>query len=85
MYDCRKKKKDKEKKKLSEQQIRTSSNTEEESQKTYVDKRTPAQMAFDKIQEKRVSVSYVNSINLRLSYKDVMTTLSKLFLWKSSN
>ncbi|KAL2089818.1 hypothetical protein ACEWY4_014506 [Coilia grayii] len=49
----KKKKKDKEKKKLSEQQIRTSQNTEEEETKTYVDKRTPAQKAFDKIQEKR--------------------------------
>ncbi|XP_063057211.1 protein FAM32A-like [Engraulis encrasicolus] len=52
----KKKKKDKEKKKLGEQQIRqsqTSQNTEEEETKTYVDKRTPAQMAFDKIQEKR--------------------------------
>lgn len=57
MYGCRKKKKDKEKKKLSEQQIITSSNTEEENKKTYVDKRTPAQIAFDKIQEKRVSMS----------------------------
>ncbi|XP_062411720.1 protein FAM32A-like [Sardina pilchardus] len=49
----KKKKKDKEKKKLNEQQIRTSQNTEEEDKKTWVDKRTPAQMAFDKIQEKR--------------------------------
>ncbi|XP_041913469.1 protein FAM32A-like [Alosa sapidissima] len=49
----KKKKKDKEKKKLNEQQIRTSQTTEEEDKKTYVDKRTPAQMAFDKIQEKR--------------------------------
>lgn len=59
VFYFRKKKKDKEKKKLGEQQIRqsqTSQNTEEEETKTYVDKRTPAQMAFDKIQEKRVSM-----------------------------
>lgn len=34
----------------------TSQNDEEgKSQKAYVDKRTPAQVAFDKMQEKRVS------------------------------
>ncbi|KAM4629033.1 protein FAM32A-like [Polymixia lowei] len=48
----KKKKKDKEKKHRLEQQVMTSQNEEEE--KTgYVDKRTPAQMAFDKMQEKR--------------------------------
>lgn len=31
---------------------------EEVNKKTYVDKRTPAQIAFDKMQEKRVSCSY---------------------------
>lgn len=50
----RKKKKDKEKKNL-EQQVMTSQN-EEEPTKGYVDKRTPAQMAFDKVQEKRVFI-----------------------------
>ncbi|XP_073700339.1 protein FAM32A-like [Garra rufa] len=47
----KKKKKDKERKRL-EEQVLTSQN-EEETKKVYVDKRTPAQMAFDKIQEKR--------------------------------
>ncbi|KAM6938044.1 protein FAM32A-like [Lycodopsis pacificus] len=49
----RKKKKDKESKHRLEQ-LATSQNDEEgKSNKTYVDKRTPAQMAFDKMQEKR--------------------------------
>ncbi|KAG9350690.1 hypothetical protein JZ751_024579 [Albula glossodonta] len=46
----KKKKKDKERKRL-EQQITTEN--EEETKKGYVDKRTPAQVAFDKMQEKR--------------------------------
>ncbi|KAI2650460.1 Protein FAM32A-like [Labeo rohita] len=48
----KKKKKDKERKRLEEQVLSTEN--EEETKKVYVDKRTPAQMAFDKIQEKRV-------------------------------
>ncbi|KAG5850788.1 protein FAM32A-like [Anguilla rostrata] len=47
----KKKKKDKERKRL-EQQIMTTEN-EEETEQGYTDKRTPAQMAFDKMQEKR--------------------------------
>ncbi|XP_016334739.1 protein FAM32A-like [Sinocyclocheilus anshuiensis] len=47
----KKKKKDKERKRL-EEQVLTSQN-EEETKKVYVDKRTPAQIAFDKLQEKR--------------------------------
>ncbi|KAG7487934.1 hypothetical protein MATL_G00028880 [Megalops atlanticus] len=46
----KKKKKDKERKHL-EQQIMTTEN--EEPKKSYTDKRTPAQVAFDKMQEKR--------------------------------
>lgn len=49
------KKKDKEMKRL-EKQVLTTSADEETTKKAYVDKRTPAQLAFDKIQEKRVSV-----------------------------
>lgn len=38
------------------QQVVTSQNDEEvKTKKTYMDKRTPAQIAFDKMQEKRVS------------------------------
>uniref|UniRef100_A0A673WI87 Family with sequence similarity 32 member A n=2 Tax=Salmo trutta TaxID=8032 RepID=A0A673WI87_SALTR len=48
----KKKKKDKEKKRL-EQQINTNRNEEEETKSGYIDKRTPAQIAFDKMQEKR--------------------------------
>ncbi|XP_076847770.1 protein FAM32A-like [Brachyhypopomus gauderio] len=48
----KKKKKDEERKRL-EKQVLTAQNDEEEKKKVYVDKRTPAQMAFDKIQEKR--------------------------------
>ncbi|KAF5909802.1 protein FAM32A, partial [Clarias magur] len=47
-----KKKKDKELKQL-EKQVVTTSTDEETTKKAYVDKRTPAQIAFDKIQEKR--------------------------------
>ncbi|XP_041747009.1 protein FAM32A-like isoform X1 [Coregonus clupeaformis] len=49
----RKKKKDKEKKQRLEQQINTNRNEEEETKSGYIDKRTPAQIAFDKMQEKR--------------------------------
>ncbi|XP_071776606.1 protein FAM32A-like [Centroberyx gerrardi] len=50
----KKKNKDKERKNRLEQQVMTSQNDEEEkTNKGYVDKRTPAQMAFDKMQEKR--------------------------------
>ncbi|XP_012683782.1 protein FAM32A-like [Clupea harengus] len=49
----KKKKKEKEKKKLGEQQFRQSQDSEEQNEKTYIDKRTPAQMSFDKIQERR--------------------------------
>uniref|UniRef100_A0A8C8HKT2 MHD domain-containing protein n=1 Tax=Oncorhynchus tshawytscha TaxID=74940 RepID=A0A8C8HKT2_ONCTS len=48
----KKKKKDKETKRL-EQQINTNRNEEEETKSGYIDKRTPAQIAFDKMQEKR--------------------------------
>ncbi|KAA0712167.1 Protein FAM32A-like [Triplophysa tibetana] len=48
----KKKKKDKERKNL-EQQMLASQTEEEGSENGYVDKRTPAQMAFDKVQEKR--------------------------------
>ncbi|XP_032381127.1 protein FAM32A-like isoform X2 [Etheostoma spectabile] len=48
----KKKKKDKESKHRLEQ-VATSQNDEEEKTKAYVDKRTPAQIAFDKMQEKR--------------------------------
>ncbi|XP_056133729.1 protein FAM32A-like [Lampris incognitus] len=50
----KKKKKEKEKKHRLEQQVMTSQTDEEDNtQKRYVDKRTPAQIAFDKMQEKR--------------------------------
>ncbi|KAB5559081.1 hypothetical protein PHYPO_G00024750 [Pangasianodon hypophthalmus] len=48
----KKNKKDKELKRL-EKQVLTTSTDEETTKKAYVDKRTPAQLAFDKIQEKR--------------------------------
>ncbi|KAM9331219.1 protein FAM32A [Gastrophryne carolinensis] len=47
----KKKKKDKEKKMM--EQIITSKKNEEEKRKPALDKRTPAQLAFDKMQEKR--------------------------------
>ncbi|KAM6962778.1 protein FAM32A-like [Aplochiton taeniatus] len=49
----KKKKKDKERKERLEQQLLNSQCEEAETNKGYVDKRTPAQMAFDKMQEKR--------------------------------
>ncbi|XP_028672345.1 protein FAM32A-like [Erpetoichthys calabaricus] len=48
----KKKNKKKESKKHLEQ-IMTNPNKEEETKKTYMSKRTPAQIAFDKMQEKR--------------------------------
>lgn len=41
------------------EQVVTSQNEEEVmAKKTYIDKRTPAQIAFDKTQEKRVSYQH---------------------------
>lgn len=55
----RKKKKNKESKHRLEQ-VATSQNDEEtKAKKAYVDKRTPAQIAFDKMQEKRVSLMFL--------------------------
>ncbi|KAM4809234.1 protein FAM32A [Rhinophrynus dorsalis] len=48
----KKKKKDKDKNKMM-QQIMTSKKNEEEKKKPALDKRTPAQLAFEKMQEKR--------------------------------
>ncbi|KAG8454796.1 hypothetical protein GDO86_001133 [Hymenochirus boettgeri] len=48
----KKKKKDKDKNKMMEQ-ILTSKKNEEEMRKPALDKRTPAQLAFEKMQEKR--------------------------------
>ncbi|XP_040273602.1 protein FAM32A [Bufo bufo] len=48
----RKKKKDKDKNKMM-QQILTNNKNEEEKKKPALDKRTPAQIAFEKMQEKR--------------------------------
>ncbi|KAM4050170.1 protein FAM32A [Anomaloglossus baeobatrachus] len=48
----KKKKKDKEKSKMIDQII-TNKKTEEEKKKPALDKRTPAQIAFEKMQEKR--------------------------------
>lgn len=53
----RKKKKDKESKRRLEQLANGQNEEEGKSTKTYVDKRTPAQIAFDKMQEKRASYS----------------------------
>ena len=53
----RKKKKDKEKKRLEQQALMNQNDDEEKMKNGYIDKRTPAQMAFDKTQEKRVSGS----------------------------
>lgn len=51
----RKKKKDKESKHRLEQAVTNQDDEEVKTKKAYIDKRTPAQMAFDKMQEKRVS------------------------------
>lgn len=50
----RKKKKDKEKKRHLEE-VMSQNDEEMKTKKTYLTKRTPAQIAFDKMQEKRVS------------------------------
>uniref|UniRef100_A0A3Q3BJV4 Family with sequence similarity 32 member A n=1 Tax=Kryptolebias marmoratus TaxID=37003 RepID=A0A3Q3BJV4_KRYMA len=49
----KKKKKNKESKHRMEQVVTSQSDEEVKTKKAYVDKRTPAQMAFDKMQEKR--------------------------------
>eukprot|EP00064_Thunnus_orientalis_P012240 superscaffoldBa00001855_g12274 len=49
----KKKKKDKESKHRLEQVVTNQNDEEVKAKKAYVDKRTPAQMAFDKMQEKR--------------------------------
>ncbi|XP_029987760.1 protein FAM32A-like [Sphaeramia orbicularis] len=49
----KKKKKDKESKHLLEQVVTSQNDEEVKTKKAYIDKRTPAQIAFDKMQEKR--------------------------------
>ncbi|XP_026161154.1 protein FAM32A-like [Mastacembelus armatus] len=49
----KKKKKDKESKNRLEQVVTSQDDEEVKAKKTYIDKRTPAQIAFDKMQEKR--------------------------------
>ncbi|CAN9500458.1 unnamed protein product [Ophioblennius macclurei] len=49
----KKKKKDKESKHRMEQVVSTQNEEEVTTKKAYLDKRTPAQIAFDKMQEKR--------------------------------
>lgn len=51
----RKKKKDKESKHRLEQAASDQNDEDVKAKKAYIDKRTPAQIAFDKMQEKRVS------------------------------
>lgn len=51
----RKKKKDKESKSRLQQVVTSQNDEEVKTKKTYMEKRTPAQIAFDKMQEKRVS------------------------------
>lgn len=53
----RKKKKSKESKHRLEQVVTSQNEEEVKTKKTFMDKRTPAQIAFDKMQEKRVSTS----------------------------
>lgn len=57
IFYFRKKKKDKESKHRLEQVVTSQNDDEVKTKKAYVDKRTPAQLAFDKMQEKRVSYS----------------------------
>uniref|UniRef100_A0A0B8RYV7 FAM32A n=1 Tax=Philothamnus irregularis TaxID=1899461 RepID=A0A0B8RYV7_9SAUR len=49
----RKKKKDKERSKIVDQIVSSKNQEEEEEQKRALDKRTPAQLAYEKMQEKR--------------------------------
>lgn len=55
MLNLFRKKKDKESKQRLEQVVTNQNDEEVKAKKAYIDKRTPAQMAFDKMQEKRVS------------------------------
>lgn len=67
MFFHRKKKKDKERKRLEEQVLTTEN--EEGAKKVYVDKRTPAQLAFDKLQEKRVFITfYIFNLNIYVAF-----------------
>lgn len=54
----RKKKKDKESKHRLEQVVTSQNDEEVKTKKAYIDKRTPAQIAFDKMQEKRVRMKH---------------------------
>lgn len=56
----RKKKKQEQNKHRMEQVVTNQKEEEVEDKKPYVDKRTPAQIAFDKTQEKRVSCPTLN-------------------------
>lgn len=54
LFSPRKKKKDKESKHRMEQVVTNQNDEEVKTKKTYLAKRTPAQVSFDKMQEKRV-------------------------------
>lgn len=58
VFVFRKKKKDKESKSRLQQVVTSQNDEEVKTKKTYMDKRTPAQIAFDKMQEKRVSYRF---------------------------
>lgn len=58
VFLSRKKKKDKESKHRLDQVVTSQNEEEVKTKKTYMDKRTPAQIAFDKMQEKRVSYQH---------------------------
>lgn len=58
LFSPRKKKKDEESKRRMEQVVTNQNDEEVKTKKTYLAKRTPAQISFDKMQEKRVSFSW---------------------------
>ncbi|XP_068447887.1 protein FAM32A-like [Clinocottus analis] len=76
----KKKKKDKESKRRLEQLSTSQNDDEEKTKRTYVDKRTPAQIAFDKMQEKRQMERILNKASKthKLRVEDFNRNLDKL-------
>lgn len=88
IFLSRKKKKDKESKHRLEQVVTSQNEEEVKTKKTYIDKRTPAQIAFDKMQEKRVSYQHCRAnVNSQRYFTDVciaVLTLCSLFFPKAN-
>ncbi|KAJ0044107.1 hypothetical protein NL108_005545, partial [Boleophthalmus pectinirostris] len=74
----KKKKKDKESKQRLEQVLTSQNDEDVKAKKTFMDKRTPAQIAFDKMQEKRQMERILNKASKTHKHRDFNRHLDTL-------